>query len=172
MTLCPYCGFKNRPGALFCDDCAQPLHEDPTSLTLPTRQIELVTSEINSKATWGTAHFADNALIVIHIRDATDPVQIAPKERIIVGRSDSATNTNPDLDLTPYGALEKGVSRQHAAIMKTEDTLTILDLGSSNGTHLNGQRLVPEQPRVLRDGDEVRFGKLVTHVYFKTSALI
>jgi len=42
-----------------------------------------------------------------------------------------------------------------------------LGVGSSNGTFLNGQRLVPNQPRVLRDGDEVRFGKLVAHIYFK-----
>ena len=47
------------------------------------------------------------------------------------------------------------------AIRRGEDTLTLVDLGSVNGTHLNGQRLVPNQPRVLRDGDEIRLGRLV-----------
>jgi hypothetical protein len=26
---------------------------------------------------------------------------------------------------------------------------------------------VPDQPRIIRDGDEIRLGKLVAHVYFK-----
>jgi pSer/pThr/pTyr-binding forkhead associated (FHA) protein len=59
------------------------------------------------------------------------------------------------------------VSRVHAAIERSEDTLTLIDMRSSNGTLLNGQKLVPDQPRVLRDGDEVRLGKLVAHIYFK-----
>jgi pSer/pThr/pTyr-binding forkhead associated (FHA) protein len=85
----------------------------------------------------------------------------------VLGRSDNTSTQKPDLDLTPYGALEKGVSRIHAAIERSEDTLTLIDMGSANGTHLNGQRLIPDQPRVLRDGDEIRLGKLVAHVYFK-----
>ena len=50
---------------------------------------------------------------------------------------------------------------------RSEGTLTIVDMGSSNGTHLNGQKLMPHQPRVLRDGDEIRFGKLIAKIYFK-----
>jgi pSer/pThr/pTyr-binding forkhead associated (FHA) protein len=90
-----------------------------------------------------------------------------PRQETILGRLDPASGTAPDLDLTPYGALQGGVSRIHAAIRRGEDTLTLVDLGSVNGTHLNGQRLIPNQPRVLRDGDEIRLGKLVAHVYFK-----
>jgi pSer/pThr/pTyr-binding forkhead associated (FHA) protein len=86
---------------------------------------------------------------------------------MILGRADSSSPRQPDIDLTPFGALEKGVSRMHAAIEKSDDVLTLVDMGSSNGTHLNGQRLRPDQPRVLRDGDEVRLGKLVAHIYFK-----
>jgi pSer/pThr/pTyr-binding forkhead associated (FHA) protein len=88
-------------------------------------------------------------------------------EKIVMGRSDNSSAQKPDLDLTPFGALEKGVSRLHAAIIRTEDTLTLIDMGSSNGTHLNGQRLIPDQPRILRDGDELRLGKLIAHIYFK-----
>ena len=36
----------------------------------------------------------------------------------------------------------------------------------TNGTFLNGQRLVPNQPRILRDGDEIRLGHLVLYVRF------
>ena len=43
----------------------------------------------------------------------------------------------------------------------------ILDRGSANGTYLNGERLTPNEPHVLRDGDEIRLGKLVAHIYFR-----
>ncbi|MBE2267693.1 MAG: FHA domain-containing protein, partial [Anaerolinea sp.] len=86
---------------------------------------------------------------------------------VLIGRTDVDNKVIPDIDLAPYGAVEKGVSRIHAAILRTEEALIIMDKGSANGTHLNGQRLVPQQPRVLRDGDEIRLGRLVARIYFK-----
>ncbi|RMG88346.1 MAG: FHA domain-containing protein, partial [Chloroflexi bacterium] len=47
-----------------------------------------------------------------------------------------------------------------------DGSLHIKDLGAKNGTFLNGQKLVPEQPRVLRDGDEIRLGRLILEVHF------
>lgn len=167
MMSCPYCGYKNREGVMFCEECGQALKATVANAVLPTRQLEAASTNLAARATWGTARFGQNASIIIHIRDATEPVVLQPSAKTILGRADSTSPQKPDLDLTPYGALEKGVSRIHAAIYRSEDTLTLVDMGSANGTHLNGQRLVPEQPRILRDGDEIRLGKLVAHVYFK-----
>lgn len=167
MKICPYCAHKNREGFLFCEACGQRISDDNSTATLPTRQLDEATDEFGVRSTWGTARFERDAKIVMHIRDSVDAVTLKPETRILLGRYDSNSVQKPDLDLTPYGALEKGVSRIHAAIVRNDDTLTIVDLGSANGTHLNGQRLLPEQPRVLRDGDEIRLGKLVAHIYFK-----
>ena len=38
--------------------------------------------------------------------------------------------------------------------------------GSANSTYLNGQRLLPSEPRILRDNDELRLGRLVIRVTF------
>jgi hypothetical protein len=168
MTTCPYCAHHNREGFLYCEECGQPLGEGASKATLPTRQFDLATGEFAAHSTWGTARFDEEAYIVMHIRDASEPVTLQPDKRTVLGRMDNSSPQQPDFDLTPFGALEKGVSRIHAAIYRNDDTLTIVDLGSANGTHLNGQRLVPDQPRVLRDGDEIRLGKLVAHIYFKT----
>lgn len=167
MIKCAYCGTENREGVLFCEECGQSMSAEVGAAILPTRQLEAPTNSMAARATWGTARFGSDASIVIHIRDATDPVVLQPAKKTVLGRSDLSSPQKPDLDLTPYGALEKGVSRIHAAITRSEDTLTLIDLGSANGTHLNGQRLVPDQPRILRDGDEIRLGKLIAHVYFK-----
>lgn len=167
MKRCPYCGQSNREGLYFCDDCGQKLDEDALGTTLPTRQFDKHPFELSARATWGTAHFRSDSAVVIHIRDVPEPITLQPTRRTILGRADASSANQPDLDLTPYGAIEKGVSRIHAAVERSEDALIIIDMGSSNGTHLNGIKLGPDQPRVLRDGDEIRLGKLVAHIYFK-----
>lgn len=167
MVTCPYCGSKNIEGLLFCEECGQSLTGGSGSAVLPTKQLDQSSNDLAAKATWGTARFGQDASIIIHIRDASQPVVIQPAKRTILGRTDATSPQKPDVDLTPFGALDKGVSRIHAAIYRNEDTLTLVDMGSANGTHLNGQRLVPDQPRILRDGDEIRLGKLVAHIYFK-----
>ncbi len=168
MIMCPQCRHLNREGVLFCVECAAGLSPDVGSnATIPTRRVQYDPDESSAKATWGSARFAAGTTIIVHIRQAAEPLTIEPSKRVVFGRSDKTTTVKPDVDFASYGALEKGVSRQHAALEISEDTLMLLDVGSSNGTFLNGQRLPPNQPRVLRDGDEVRFGKLVTHIYFK-----
>jgi hypothetical protein len=149
----------------YCEECGQNLLG--VSSILPTRKFEKTAGDLSAKATWGTAHFHPDAKIVLHIRDAVNPIVVEPdRRRVVLGRADAHSQTQPDLDLTTYGAIEKGVSRIHAVLERSDDTLTLTDLGSSNGTHLNGQRLGPDQPRVLRDGDEVRLGKLVANIFF------
>jgi hypothetical protein len=51
------------------------------------------------------------------------------------------------------------VSRRHAAIRIDGDTISIEDLGSTNGTFVNDERITGM--RALRDGDTVRFGNTV-----------
>ncbi|NDJ62500.1 MAG: FHA domain-containing protein [Chloroflexi bacterium] len=166
MKNCPYCGWSHvREGLLFCEECGQPLTTD-ASVTLPTRDLKSSENINGAVPTWGTTTLSKDSTIVLHI-GASEPLTLPAETETILGRRDGASVRLPDLDLTPYGALEKGVSRIHASIQRKDDTLMLVDMGSSNGTHLNGQRLVAEQPRVLRDGDEIRLGKLTVFIYFK-----
>jgi hypothetical protein len=77
-----------------------------------------------------------------------------------VGRSDVAQNWHPELDLIPFGgaAPDLGVSRHQARIQRTGDTFSITDVGSTNGTFVNGKALEYNQPVDLHDGDSVAFG--------------
>jgi pSer/pThr/pTyr-binding forkhead associated (FHA) protein len=49
------------------------------------------------------------------------------------------------------------VSRKHCSLIKSDDGLVIQDIGSSNGTFVNGKRV---QEASLRAGDQIRIGSL------------
>lgn len=90
---------------------------------------------------------------------------------ILIGRkveiADETVQIN--FDLTPYGAYHFGVSRQHATLSLSDDGYLYLeDLGSTNGTRINGFQLTAKQKYRLRDGDEVEFARLRTMVKFKS----
>jgi hypothetical protein len=153
-------------GALFCEECGLSLWEESQG-HVSTRKLDEDSNEFSVKSGWGTATFQDRNQVIIHIRESSEPITILPDSEFMIGRKDPASGIVPDLDLTPHGALEKGVSRNHAVLRRGEDVLSIIDLDSANGTYLNGQRLAAHQPRLLRDGDEIRLGKLVLHIYFK-----
>ena len=53
---------------------------------------------------------------------------------------------------------DKMVSRHHAILEITEDSCTVTDVGSTNGTFVNGQRIAAATP--VANGDELRFGVL------------
>ena len=59
---------------------------------------------------------------------------------------------------------DPGVSRAHARLDARDAAAVVRDLGSTNGTFVNGQRVVTQE---LRDGDELTFGN--TRMRFETS---
>jgi hypothetical protein len=56
---------------------------------------------------------------------------------------------------------DPSISRVHARIYKGEDgSIEIRDLDSTNGTWINGVRLMPNEKKAVHRGDEVRFGNM------------
>ncbi|MFW6197672.1 MAG: FHA domain-containing protein [Myxococcota bacterium] len=82
-------------------------------------------------------------------RDADRPFT----DRLFVGRAYS----------TDVVLRHPSVSKSHAWFeTDAEGRFVICDAGSKNGTLRNGSRLVPREPVVLEQGDEVIFGKVTT----------
>lgn len=121
-----------------------------------------------SEPRWGTARFNERTTLMLFVRGAPEPFvfDAGAIEELVIGRVDPDTGQSPDVDLENFSGMEKGVSRRHATIIRKDGSLNLVDAGSHNGTYLNGQRLIAHQPRVLRDGDDIRLGFLVLRVKF------
>jgi class 3 adenylate cyclase len=85
----------------------------------------------------------------------------------LLGRLDPVTNATPDVDLTDLDD-RRTVSRRHARLNCQANKFLLRDLGSTNGTWINGERLAPQVDRELQDGDLVRLGRV--ELFYTTTA--
>lgn len=133
---CTQCHMENIEGALFCEECGAQLDaQQETVKEHPAERLVLAS--------------ADGSTLEIPARD-----------EVVVGREDPISEVFPDLDLTGFDGLEKGVSRKHAVIHRRGPDYTVEDMGSTNGTYVNRKKVLPNTPQTIKPGDEIRFGKL------------
>jgi pSer/pThr/pTyr-binding forkhead associated (FHA) protein len=81
-------------------------------------------------------------------------------ETAVLGRSDPLEGIDPEVELSLCGGYERGVSRRHALIRRDGEKWSLEDLGSTNGTILNQEKVVPGQPVPLAEGDVIHLGRL------------
>jgi serine/threonine-protein kinase len=79
------------------------------------------------------------------------------KETFLIGRHDPARGITPEIDLTSYDTSGK-VSRRHAVLHFDGKQFFIEDLGSANGSMLNGATLPAQQRKLLNSGDQIYIG--------------
>ncbi len=172
---CPNCGFVNRVGVLICENCGVNLvgNNGTSTRNLPPRTGTLgagpvATAVESALAGAGSGAFPAGSALRIEVDGGADPVLVTPMTEVVFGRRDPGSGTAPDVDLTAFSGYRMGVSRRHAVIRFNESKqLDLLDLGSSNGTFLNGSRLIAYKPYRVRDGDEIKLGQLIMRAYFQ-----
>jgi hypothetical protein len=171
MPVCHVCGYENKPGALICGQCYAPLAWSVAGQPDTTQDKDnLLLEEQNDVAPpHHTRHV--NLLgpdsVALYIAGAEEPLIIQLTHEAILGRYTPSSAVQPRVDLTPYGAYHKGLSRLHAAIRRTQDNLLVaVDLGSSNGSWLNGMRMEPRRLYALRSGDRLVLSQIEVVVYF------
>lgn len=93
-------------------------------------------------------------LRLINDNSSTPPKEFElTKSEIILGREDNVDITIP----------ASAVSRRHARLILEDGQYFIEDLGSSNGTFINGESLTKRRP--LNSGDRIRLGQIINLVY-------
>ena len=162
MIDCPSCGKKHRPGTLFCTECGVYLPTGGTLRTTPLPTDQLPKSPTMPPEAVSSTDDSQQPLrsLLIEMLETGRQVELPAASEVLVGRKDIVHGIFPDLDLTPDGGLNKGVSRRHAKIFQRGGKFYIEDVGSANGTFLNDQRLTPYLPYPLEEENAVQIGQV------------
>jgi two-component system, cell cycle response regulator len=88
----------------------------------------------------------DRAYLIVLAGSAVGEMYKISKDQTVIGRGSQA-----DIQV-----IDEGISRRHAAIQLDGERVVVLDLGSTNGTYLNGEKV--DNAHGLRDGDKIQVG--------------
>jgi hypothetical protein len=172
VIQCQVCRITYVTNTIFCPECGQYLLAGEQIATDP---IEV--AQIRWQGEVGDCQIGDVDLplarpLAICLRVGQGKkarvLEISLVRPIRLGRSDPMEDIFPEVDLTDDRGKEYGVSREHACIFQRGNAVEVEDLGSTNGTFLNGERLAPYIPQLLEDGDQLQLGKLPIEVSFET----
>ena len=153
--ICPTCGQPYRSGELACSHCGMVFIKGGKTRLISDAEIAAV--EADHPRDKGR----DVAQAAVSFEIDGQRLILPIDENIIIGRtSDIPDAAQPDVDLSRFGADEKGVSRRHLQIKYKGYLTYAIDLGSSNGTFHNGKRLTPQRESLLHNGDELQLGSL------------
>ncbi len=140
--LCEACGHSNDAGSRFCSSCGRPLSQ---AEEVNTEVLETLVAD--SEGLNLDNPLAGAALIVASGHQAGTRYAVT-SEVVTVGR-------HPDSDIFLDDIT---VSRHHVELTASSAGYDIKDVGSLNGTYLNGQRLEDSEV-FLTNGDELQIGK-------------
>ncbi len=136
--------------------------ERPTSI----RRLERLPVTMPSDA-HAITHLLAEASVILQFLPSGTCVTLPLDEPVILGRGQTAT-PHTIIDLSGFNAMRHGVSRQHCKLERRDDKLILTDIGSSNGTHINQDSLLPHREYVIAHGDQLVLGTLHLFVAFSS----
>ena len=166
MIICPNCHHEEVDGEVFCSNCGCQLVGSERQRTQAIDGTN-VPEEPQKPEVYPTPQAKIGSVLALHILDAGQILPLTDRKELTIGRISEGQTILPDIDLSAYKAYEKGVSRQHISIKKTDQDFFVTDLGSVNGTQLNGKKILPGQPISLANGDILTLGKLKIQVLIR-----
>lgn len=160
LIECPQCGHYCHPHDIHCPECNSPLISLGPTTHKVKRPHSLETGE--SKA---IDVFAVDAVAILTVLSGEGTLTTDVDKPIVLGRRLLA-NDERLLDLSPFNAFQQGVSRRHCRLQRRGYRLIITDLGSSNGTYLNNERLLPFKDYIIAHGDHLVLGTFQINITF------
>jgi hypothetical protein len=167
MIICQNCQHKNVAGAMFCAECGAQLDGVETLVTQAITDEQIAEERSKKAPRTDPASTPANSWISLHLMDSGKILPLASRNEFTLGRLSEGQPIMPDIDLTPYQAYASGVSRLHAVVKRESDRVLVMDLGSSNGTYVNGRRINPHVEESLNHGDILALGKLKIQVLLR-----
>jgi hypothetical protein len=168
---CPVCKYKNEVGVLECILCGTPL-ENGNGSSSKHATTNVVAAEA-AAFPQPVPPILQKSLpvptqgIAIYALESDTPIAVQEAGEFILGRKMTDELDGPIVDLQQAGGYDHGVSRHHSLIRATDDGYEIVDLGSTNGTWLEKQRLVPGRRYPLESGARIHLGRLALLVIYQ-----
>ncbi len=147
---CTHCGHQNPAEANFCGNCGRPLEreaEPATTGTLPPSEFEFVEGESRLDARSILADLDPGTALLSVIRGPNEGA------RYLLDSDVATVGRHPDSDIFLDDIT---VSRRHAEFHQETPGFSVHDVGSLNGTYVNGRRV---EHQAVSTGDEVQVGK-------------
>jgi hypothetical protein len=169
--VCPRCETQNEIEAVKCGSCGLDFSGRNVRFTTVVAEKTVALEQIEKTAQAPAVDLAKlnkNALY-LYLDGYEEPLVVRDAREIILGRQ-TTNNKVPTIDLQPYQAYILGVSRNHAKVTRTGDTFYVEDLGSANGTRLNGSPLASYQQYAIQSGDQLEIGSLMAWVYYRVDS--
>ena len=161
MPYCSQCGSQNADSAKFCSQCGSPLASAAAGSAEPSPQDQTSTitfgapnkAETDERTSLNAADAA--AVDALPAGSALLVVQRGPGagSRYLLDSDLSTVGRHPESDIFLDDIT---VSRRHVEFRRDAGAFRVYDVGSLNGTYLNGDRVDDAE---LQNGDEVRIGK-------------
>lgn len=168
MILCPNCHNKELPGAYFCSECGTQLMSleflSTRMINKPPEGINITETASSSIPTRKVIQKQKDPNISLHLVENGKVIHLSDKKDFTLGRAVEGQSILPDVDLSAYEAFSQGVSRMHVSLRIFNGDVYVMDLGSSNGTKINGQKIVPHVEYSISHGDLVTLGRLKVQV--------
>jgi len=155
--VCPSCGSLNPAGESFCSNCGAMLGTAAAESVATTA----AESPVAAPPVMSAAPAAVSVSARLIVEADNQEFDLSGKDNVMIGREDAVSNIFPDVDLTPHGGEEGGVSRMHARIFVENGLYMLEDENSTNFTFLNRQKLTPKTPMALHDNDEIKLGRVL-----------
>lgn len=165
MITCPVCQQHEPEGEVFCSECGARLLTLWAEITSTESFIDTALVRETARIRTSAPLKLESGQISLSFVGQSQPVILTGRSEYILGREGHDV-TVPDVNLNLYGGQDKGVSRAHAALRTDRTQVLLVDLGSTNGTRLNGVRLAANQPVRVSNGDEIRLGRLALKIHY------
>jgi pSer/pThr/pTyr-binding forkhead associated (FHA) protein len=164
--LCPSCNIPVLEGAIFCPECGTKLIDSGGLSTAAITTPDTIPSKDEPTPKPAAPLPVSGAQINLHIIRTGQIIPLEGRTDFTIGRISEGQSILPDIDLSPYDAYSQGVSRLHATLKVRDSLFYIEDLGSSNGTRINNNKIQPLSDQLIHNGDVIALGR------FKVQALI
>lgn len=103
---------------------------------------------------------AASAWVLQHAASGQRFVLEPDRDEFLIGRVDPVTGITPEINLGPLD-LARSLSRRHAKLLRQGAELFVREeVGTANGTFVNGQRIATGTAVAIKPGDRLRFGTI------------